>query len=107
MVSKGSELCSHEVGRVDQANLKLVPSSLLYSHVCDGCLHDHMFDSSYMASHGYRQGGVVRRFEIPSCGSSHTFSAALEQLECVVPMEAGDMIIFREDVWHKTQAGPA
>ena len=27
----------------------------------------------------------------------------MDELACTVPMEAGDVLLFREDVWHRTQ----
>ena len=79
MVSKGSQPGQNEPGHEAHANLQLVPSATRYAHNCG------FLDEAEYARSALGVGGLF------------------DQVSCVVPMAAGDILFFREDVWHRTQ----
>ena len=79
MVSKTSQPGWNEPGHEAHANLQLVPSATRYAHNC-----------AFLDSDGYARNALA-------------VGGLFDQVSCVVPMAAGDILFFREDVWHRTQ----
>ena len=92
MVSKSSKhLVHHETGHSSSSNLQLVPSDAVYGNMCDPAFANYYHDPYQKAT------------KEPSFEATIEWMQAADELSCTVDMDAGDVIIFREDTLHRTQ----
>ena len=119
-------------GATQRSNVKLVPADALDAHMhCwkvfaddEEFSDDFMFNQSWpRKSEGARAGRARVRPKLLSRRKSKTMDESVvgakirkrrlwgvndqwlgfERLGCDIPMDPGDMLFFREDVWHRTQ----
>lgn len=101
--------------RREQTNVRLVPADAMRAHAdCfEAFAHDeegvnaHLFNTSWPRRNRHGDGGgddtqrsasqLMRAWGVP--GLWHGF----ERLGCDIPLEPGDLLFFREDIWHRTQ----
>ena len=101
-----------KAGGAQQTNVKVIPAHALYAHRCD---LDALAGEEARGEPGWfndtwpRDAGPwlglsaeerLRRRTLRAWGVVDTWPG-LEALSCAVPMEAGDLLFFREDVWHR------
>ena len=87
MVSKSSQgLTHHEDGHTGSSNLRLAPTGAMYEHMCDPAFTNYYGRMAHL-----------------SIENTIEWYHAADEISCVVNMDAGDVIIFREDTLHRTQ----
>ena len=99
MVQKGDGDGSRPVNR-ERTNVALIPSHKFYAH--GECFADFSSADSPEAMHDAPLLNNSDQTKRRSWGFHHRWHG-FERLGCAIPMDPGDVIIWREDVWHRTQ----
>ena len=87
-------------GHTELTNVKLVPADVLYAHTCTW--EEHAREAGKTKGMLLNPLSELSREKMVAWGIRDDWHA-YEKLGCDIPMDPGDMLFFREDVWHRTQ----
>ena len=99
----------HEA-KLERTNVRLVPASSLNAHRCalgdvaaePAVIDAHWFNATWPRSKQNAAPPAAEEGKRRAWGVTGDWHG-LEALSCPIPMAPGDLLFFREDVWHRTQ----